>query len=90
MNESVISFTSEDGEIINFEVVEQTKLGGIDYILVTEAGSEDGDAYILKEKESAEGDSLYEIVEDDAEFNAVSALFAGILEDIDLITDKEE
>lgn len=43
-----IQITSEDGEQIQFYVVEQTRVNGKDYILVTETEDEEAEAYILK------------------------------------------
>lgn len=91
MNDTIIRFTGDDGSVIEFEIVEQAKLGGSNYLLVTEAGSdeEEADACILKEIEDNNGDSVFEFVEDDAEFDAVSALFNSLLEDIDLVEEEE-
>ena len=44
-----IAFTPEGAEQVWFYVLEQTKLGGIRYILVTEEEEGDSDAFILKE-----------------------------------------
>ena len=41
-----ITFCPEDGEAVEFFVLEQTRLGGVDYILVTD--SEDDDAEALR------------------------------------------
>ena len=77
-----IIFTQEDGETVSFFVLEQTRLGGTDYILVTDAEEGDGDAYILKDL-SSDGDEegRYEIVSDDEELEAVSGVFEDLLED---------
>ena len=64
-----ITFCPEDGEAVEFFVLEQTRLGGVDYILVTD--SEDDDA-------------IYSIVDDDKEMDAVAAIFTDMLEDIEL------
>ena len=80
-----IVFTPEGGEPVRFYVLEQTRLGGIDYILVTDSEDGDGEALILRDTSSLEEDeAVYEIVEDDEELNAVAAVFQNILEDIDL------
>jgi hypothetical protein len=64
-------------------VLEKTKIGGFDYIMVTDAEEgEDGDALILREMASADStDSVYEIVTDDRELGAVGAVFESLLED---------
>ena len=47
-----ITFVPEGGEAVAFYVLEQTSIGGVNYILVTDAAEEeDGEAYILKVKE---------------------------------------
>ena len=81
-----ISFTLEEtGEEILFYVLEETRLNGTDYILVTDSQDEDGEALILKDL-SSDGDSeaLYEIVEDDRELQGVMEIFEQLLEDTDI------
>ena len=80
-----IVFTPEGGEPVRFYVLEQTRLGGIDYILVTDSEDGDGEALILRDTSAVEEDeAVYEVVTDDEELNAVAAVFQNILEDIDL------
>ena len=75
----------ESGEPVEFYVLEQTKIGGIDYILVTDTEDDDGEALILKDiSNPTEMDALYEIVEDDEELKAVATVFGNMLEDVDL------
>ena len=45
MTEQVI-FTNEDGEDIRFYVVEETKIAGVNYLLVTEQEDADSEAYL--------------------------------------------
>ena len=68
-----IFFTPEGEEPVQFCVLEQTRLGGVDYILVTDSEEGDGEAY-----------ALYEIVTDDEELNAVAAVFENMLDDVEL------
>ena len=71
-----IIFTPEDGEQVEFFVLEQTLLGGINYILVTDSQEEEAEALILKDMSGqGEAEALYEIVEDDSELEAVSKIF---------------
>ena len=81
-----IKFTFEDaGESVEFFVLEQTKLNGSVYILVTDSQEDDAECLILKETVSKEdGESIYEVVEDDTELLAVSKLFEELLEDVDI------
>lgn len=80
-----VLFTPEGEEPIEFYVLETTRLGGTDYILVTDVLEGDGDAYILKDM-SGEGDeeAVYECVFDDEELEAVGKVFDSILDDIDI------
>lgn len=80
-----IKFLLDTEETVEFYVLEQTKLSGNQYILVTDVEEGDGEALILKEI-SAAGlrESTYEIVEDDAELSAVAAVFENLLEDTEL------
>ena len=80
-----ITFTLADNQMVEFYVLEQTVLGGISYILVTESEEEEAEALILKDM-SAQGEeeALYEIVEDDSELEAVSKIFQEMLEDVEI------
>ncbi len=81
-----ISFAGNNGDAIEFFVIEKTTLGGVDYMLVTESESEDGDAYVLKDvSKPGEAEGVYEIVEDDSELQAVGQVFGALLEDIDIL-----
>lgn len=84
MEDGKLIFETEDGNV-EFFVLEQTMLGGINYILVTEdIDSEEGDFLILKEN-GGEGDiASYEVMEDENEIKAVAAIFNELLDDIDL------
>ncbi|MCI8795651.1 MAG: DUF1292 domain-containing protein [Dorea sp.] len=81
-----IRFRSEEiqGDA-DFFVLEQTKVNGVSYILVTDSEEEDAECLILKDK-SDEGasDGIYEIVEDDVELTAISKVFEELLEDIEI------
>ncbi|MBQ8814640.1 MAG: DUF1292 domain-containing protein [Lachnospiraceae bacterium] len=87
MDEMII-LTSENGDEIKFYVIEETRIGGINYLLVSDSETEDGDAYILKDTSGSEdSDALYEIVEDEEELSYLSKIFNELLdeEDIELI-----
>ena len=81
-----IRFRSEEiPEEVDFFVLEQTKVNGASYILVTD--SEEGDAECLILKETPEGtstDSVYAIVEDDVELTAISKVFEELLDDVEI------
>lgn len=68
-----------------FFVLEQTRINGTDYILVTDSEEDDGEALILRDlSQDGEEEALYEIVEDDEELEAVSKIFSEMLEDVDI------
>ena len=80
-----IVFMSEDMQELEFFVLEQTKVNGVSYILVTD--SEDGDAECWIMRDVSEEDSIesvYDMVEDEEELYAVSKVFEELLEDIDI------
>lgn len=79
-----IVFEPEEGSPVEFYVLEETKLGGITYILVTGEEQGDGDAWILKDISSPEEEeAVYEMVEDDVELDAVGAVFESMMEDVE-------
>lgn len=79
-----IKFMSEEmQEEAEFFVLEQTKVNGVSYILVTDSEEDDAECLILKDTSEEDGsDSIYEIVEDDVEIGAVSKVFEELLEDV--------
>ena len=81
-----IKFAFADGEeAAEFFVLEQTKINGASYILVTDSQEDDAQCLILKEGESQDAkESVYEIVEDDVELQAVSKVFEELLEDVEI------
>ena len=85
-----IIFNLDDGQEVEFFVVEQTKIGGINYLLATDVEEGDGEAYILKDLSSDEDEeSIYEIVSDEMELDAVADMFESLVEDIEFISDDE-
>ena len=81
-----IKFMSEEiQEEIDFFVLEQTKVNGVSYILVTDSEDDEAECLILKDTtDEASADSVYEIVDDDVELTAVSKVFEELLEDVDI------
>ena len=78
-----VNFVLDTQEEAGFYV--QTRIGGCQYILVTDAPEGDGEALILKEVSGrGEKESVYEIVSDDTEMAAVASVFENLLEDIEL------
>lgn len=82
-----VAFTPDSGNAVEFYVLEQTTIGGVNYILVTDAVEEaDGEAYILKAVSGTDSDEqVYSMVADDDELAAVAGVFENMLDDIDLI-----
>lgn len=81
-----ITFAPEGEETIDFYILETTRLGGVDYILVTDAPEGDGEAMIMKDlSDPDDAEALYEFVEDEDELKAVGKVFENILEDVDLV-----
>lgn len=82
-----ITFMPDGEEAVDFYVLEQTTIGGVNYILVTDAEEEeDGEAYILKAAPGADdNEQVYSMVEDDDELAAVAGVFENMLDDIDLV-----
>ncbi|MCI8770736.1 MAG: DUF1292 domain-containing protein [Lachnospiraceae bacterium] len=79
-----IEFETEDGEKVSLYVLEQTMIGGVNYLLAADSEEDEADAYIMKEITGDENDSVYEIVEDDKELEALSKVFAELLDDVEL------
>ena len=81
-----IAFITEEGESVELFVLEQTRIGGFNYILVTDLEEGDGEAMILKDL-SKDGDEegVYTIVSDDDELDAVAGVFQDMLEDVDFV-----
>ncbi len=84
---SSVTFLTEDGEQVEFFILEQTMIAGINYILVTDdVQDEEAFVYIMKEKPGeVQGElNTYEMVEDDEELLSVSKVFEQLMEDIDI------
>ena len=87
-----IKFMSEEmNEEVDFYVLEQTKVGGVSYILVTDSEEDDAECLILKDTSGeSQSESVYEIVEDDVELSAVLKVFEELLEDVEIETPIEK
>ena len=78
------AFADENGED-EFFVLEETRINGNGYIVVTDSEEDDAECLILKETgNQGEGESVYEIVEDETELLAVSKVFEELLEDVNI------
>ncbi len=86
-----IIFKPDGADPVEFFVLEQTRLGGYNYILVTDFEEGDGEALILKDvSEEGEEESRYVIVSDDAELDALAPVFEDLLDDVSLERDPED
>ena len=76
-----------DGRAVEFYVLEQTRLAGEDFLLVTDREEGDARCWILK-KLSEEGgaceDTLYEMVEDGETLDALGKIFEELLDDVEI------
>ncbi len=80
-----ITFTDPDTqEETEFFCLEQTQINNQNYILVTEEEDGDSEAYILRETSFGQGETVYEMVDEDAELEAIGKVFAELMEDVDL------
>ncbi len=83
-NMEKILFQAVGEEPIEFYVLEQTTVAGVNYILVTDAEEGDGDALILKDISGQnEEEAVYDIVSDDKELNAIAQIFENLLDDVE-------
>ncbi|MDO5348367.1 MAG: DUF1292 domain-containing protein [Lachnospiraceae bacterium] len=90
-NEEKITLQTEDGELVDFFVLEETRINGMNYLLVTDEEDEDADGacYILKDtSEAEEAEAVYQFVEDDDELNDLFQIFTQLLEDADVELQK--
>ncbi len=73
----------EGTQSVEFFVLEQTRIGGVNYILVTDSEEGDSEALILKDIASEQdSDSTYVIVSEETELFAVAKVFEEMMEDI--------
>lgn len=81
-----ITFCPEGDDPVDFFVLEQTRIGGFNYILVTDCEEGDGEALILKDlSKDGEEESLFTIVSDDEELDAVAGVFESMLDDVTFV-----
>ena len=85
MNKKIEFCPVGEEETVGFFVLEETRIGGVSYLLVTETEDDETDAYILKDlSQDGEEEARYVFVDDDDEMEAVSKIFAELLEDVDI------
>lgn len=81
-----INFITDEGEEIPFYIIEQITLAGKDFLLVTDSDTDEDEAevYIMQEISDQEDQTVYEFVEDEAQLEALSKVFAELLDDVDI------
>ena len=81
-----INFITDEGEEIPFYIIEQTTLAGKDFLLVTDSDTDEDEAevYIMQEISDQDDQPVYEFVEDEAQLEALSKVFAELLDDVDI------
>ena len=84
-----IPFVTEEGEEIEFYILEQTTVNGTTYLLVEEGGEDFGETevYLMKILPGNDEDDMETcvFVEDETELTSVSAIFEQLLEDTDIV-----
>lgn len=81
-----ITFNPNGEDPVEFFVLEQTRIGGYNYVLVTDFEEGDGEALILKDiSEDGEEESVFIIVSDDEELAAVAGVFESMLDDVKFV-----
>ena len=81
-----IKITADNGEVIDLFVIEQTRVNGMNYLLVTESEDEEAEAYIMKDVSAEEDvDAVYEFVEDDEELDSLARIFSELIDDAEIV-----
>ena len=80
-----IRFQSPDGTVEEFYIEEQTRIGEVSYLLVSDSLDDEAYAYILKDvSRDTDPEACYEMLEDEEEMQAVYKVFEQMLDDVDL------
>lgn len=85
--EEKITLQTDTGELVDFYVLEETRINGMNYLMITdsEEDDEEGECYILKDVSKAEdSEALYEFVENDDELDYLFKIFTELLEDMEV------
>ena len=84
-----ISFWTETGEEESFWILEEARLGGKSYLLVTDDKDGDGMAMLLRDDAApGSGESHYVPVEVEQELSAVLLLFEDKLEEMGILLEE--
>ena len=88
--EEKITLQTDTGEAVDFFVLEETRINGMNYLLVTDSEEEeDGECYIRKDVSKAEdSEAVYEFVENDDEMDYLFKIFTELMEDMEVELQK--
>lgn len=88
--EEKITLQTDTGELVDFYVLEETRINGMNYLMVTDAEEDDdGECYILKDvSKDEDSDAIYEFVENDNELDYLYRIFTELLEDMEVEIQK--
>lgn len=77
---------TDDGSMVDFFVLEETRINGKNYLMVTDSQEEeDGECYILKDISRPEdSEAIYEFVEDDEELDFLYRIFLELVSDMEI------
>jgi hypothetical protein len=77
-----IRFVTAENETVELYVLEETKVNGVNYLLVTDSQEDEAECYIFKDmSEAAQEEACYVEVEDDNELEAVLKIFEELMDD---------
>ena len=85
-----VTLTDEDGSEIDFAIIDTLENEGNTYILAVEVEMLDDDeseAALFKKAKNEDGEEVYEIIEDDAEFDKIAELFQSSGSEYDVEVD---
>ena len=81
MEENKVIFEDENGNEISFDIIDETKINNVNYVLVT-SDEDDEDAYILKEESDDDEEvATYSMVEDENEIEYIGKIFSELLKE---------
>ena len=81
-----IKVTAENGEVISLYVIEQTRVNGMNYLLVAESIEDESEAYIMKDVSADEDvNAVYEFVDDDEELDSLARIFSELIDDAEIV-----
>ena len=88
--EKIRLVSTDSAEVEEFYVLDQAKLGGKTYLLVTDEEEGDGMCMFLRDDaQPGDEESLYSVVDDDNELSAILILFQDKLEDLGILIEEE-